>query len=208
MKFILFVEGPTEQKVLPAFIKRWLDPQLAHPVGVKVVKFEGWADYLKDIVKKVRMHVDGPEGDDILGAIGLLDLYGPTVYPPNVTTVEDRLTWFTADIERKVNRQKFRQFFAVHELEAWILADPELLPRPVANALPGSVINPEIVNNTQPPAKLLEALYDEKAKAVYKKVTNGSELFSKLDPHKVHAKCPNFRAIANYMLATAKQAGL
>ena len=35
MKFILFVEGRTEHKAIPSFLKRWLDPQLSKPVGVK-----------------------------------------------------------------------------------------------------------------------------------------------------------------------------
>ena len=49
MKFILFVEGHTERQVLPAFLKRWLDAQLAQPVGIKVVRFEGWPHYESEI---------------------------------------------------------------------------------------------------------------------------------------------------------------
>lgn len=29
MRFILFVEGPSERRTLPGFLKRWLDPKLA-----------------------------------------------------------------------------------------------------------------------------------------------------------------------------------
>jgi hypothetical protein len=29
MKFVLFVEGYTEKKALPEFLKRWLDPRLS-----------------------------------------------------------------------------------------------------------------------------------------------------------------------------------
>ena len=42
MKFVLFVEGHTEKAALPAFLKRWLDPQLEQRVGLKPVRFEGW----------------------------------------------------------------------------------------------------------------------------------------------------------------------
>jgi len=35
MKFILFVEGRTEDKALPAFLKKWLDPRLESPVGIR-----------------------------------------------------------------------------------------------------------------------------------------------------------------------------
>jgi len=37
MKFILFVEGHTENKVLAKFLKQWLDPQTDNPVGIKTV---------------------------------------------------------------------------------------------------------------------------------------------------------------------------
>jgi len=41
MKFVLFVEGPTERLSLPSFLKRWLDARLNQPVGIQPVKFEG-----------------------------------------------------------------------------------------------------------------------------------------------------------------------
>lgn len=40
MRFILFCEGHTECKALPAFLKRWLDPKLSSPVGIKPVRFD------------------------------------------------------------------------------------------------------------------------------------------------------------------------
>ena len=50
MKFILFVEGYTEtqDKRLSAYLKRWLDPRLHKPVGIPPVRFEGWAEFVKD----------------------------------------------------------------------------------------------------------------------------------------------------------------
>ncbi len=44
MRFILFVEGYTEDKALPEFLKRWLDPRLTNPVAIRTVRFEGWAE--------------------------------------------------------------------------------------------------------------------------------------------------------------------
>ncbi len=41
MKFVLFVEGHTEKAAVGPFLKRWLDPQLSSPVGIKTVRFEG-----------------------------------------------------------------------------------------------------------------------------------------------------------------------
>jgi hypothetical protein len=81
VKFILFVEGPTEKAVLPDFLKHWLDPQLAEPVGVRPVLFNGWSDYVRGISSKANLNLSGKSGADVIAGIGLLDLYGPTFYP-------------------------------------------------------------------------------------------------------------------------------
>ena len=143
MKFVLFVEGYTEQKAVPGFFKRWLDPQLTQRVGIQAVRFEGWNEFIKKIDNKARMHLEGPGGANIIAAIGLMDLYGPTFFPDHLSSAQERLAWAVNDIEKKVNHPKFRMFFAVHELEAWILSQPQLHPSTVRNALPGKVALPE-----------------------------------------------------------------
>ena len=57
MKFILFVEGETEDKALPAFLKRWLDTKLEHRVGIQAVKFKGWSELIKGAPTKTRMYL-------------------------------------------------------------------------------------------------------------------------------------------------------
>lgn len=52
MKFVLFVEGHTEQKAVPSFLKRWLDPKLQQAVGIKSVRFDGWPELVKDVAIK------------------------------------------------------------------------------------------------------------------------------------------------------------
>ena len=66
MKFILFVEGHTEKKALPAFLKRWLDEKLESPVGIQAVRFEGWADFTKGVRKKALLHLNGPQHQVVL----------------------------------------------------------------------------------------------------------------------------------------------
>ncbi len=60
MKFVLFVEGYTEKKAIAAFLKRWLDPRLSQPVGIQTVRFDGWAEMVKDMPNKVRRYMEGP----------------------------------------------------------------------------------------------------------------------------------------------------
>ena len=204
MRFILFVEGYTENKALPQFLKKWLDPKLPNPVGIKTVRFEGWQELVKDAPLKARMHLDGPDKNEIIAVISLLDLYGPTFYPNNLTECKERYDWAKDYIEKKVEQPtKFYQFFAVHEVEAWLLSEPNIFPIKVKKAFPGKIQNPETVNFDEPPAKLLERLYPLHIGRSYKKVVNGKELFGKLDPDVAYQKCPKLKELLDKMIELA-----
>jgi len=204
VKFVLFVEGYTEKKALPDFLKKWLDPKLPQPVGIKIVRFEGWSHYIEEIRKKVALNLSGKVGADVIAGIGLLDLYGPTFYPTGTSTVAQRYAWAKGEIEGRVNHAKFRQYFAVHETEAWLLADPSILPKPVRNALPGNYTEPETVNFVEPPSSVLDRLYRTELDRAYKKVTDGANLFQALSPSIAHGKCPHLKQLLNDMLTLAQ----
>lgn len=200
MKFILFVEGYTENKALPQFLKKWLDPLLPSPVGIKTVRFEGWPELVKDAPRKAKMHLESPNKNEIIAVISLLDLYGPTFYPNELKESKERYDWAKKDIEEKVNQPKFFQFFAVHEIEAWLLSEPNIFPIGIRRAFPPKIHNPEKVNFSEPPGKLLERLYPLHVGRSYKKVVNGKELFSKLDPGIAYNKCPSLKELLDKML--------
>lgn len=204
MKFILFVEGYTEDKALPQFLKKWLDPRLNSPVGIKTVRFDGWPELLKDVSMKAKMHLNGPAKDDVIAVISLLDLYGPTFYPDHLLKSNERYDWGRKHMEEKVNNPRFFQFFAVHEVEAWLLSQPDIFPLQIRKAFPNKIQNPETVNFDQPPAKMLERLYSLHIKKSYKKVVNGKELFGKLDPDVAYQKCPKLKELLDQMLQLAE----
>jgi hypothetical protein len=208
MKFVLFVEGHTEKKTIAPFLKRWLDPRVQQRVGIRPVRFDGWPEMVDDLPTKTRMHLHGPSAGNTIAVIALLDLYGPTIYPNHLTSAGERMDWVVKELENRVGEERFRMFFAVHDIEAWLLSDPNIFPSPVARALPGKVQHPESVNFDDPPAKLLERLYREEYRRHYKKVTDGSVLFKKLDPDRVYEKCPVFKQMMDEMLTLAKGAGL
>ncbi|MDQ3815872.1 MAG: DUF4276 family protein [Armatimonadota bacterium] len=211
MKFILLVEGPTEQKVLPEFLKRWLDPQLSQPIRITPDKSDGWAELVRDAPTKVRQHLEHPTQKDIIAVIALLDLYGPDksdFYPSHLKTAAERHDWAKQELEKRVGQTQFRQFFAVHELEAWLLSDPKILPTEISNSLPGKAQQPETVNFNEPPAQLLDHLYNAKLKKDFKKTVDGVNLFRKLDPTIAYDKCPYLKAMLDEMLSLAQAAGL
>ncbi len=208
MRFILLVEGDTEKFAIAEFLKRWLDPQLAQPVGIKVVNFHGNSRLVRKIVAKAQDYLDGPDATEIVAVIGLLDLYGLDFYPAELTAAKDRHEWAVNEFQSQVSRPKFRMFFAVHELEAWILGQPDVLPRIVRDALPRTVADPERIDFDEPPTKLLNRVYRSSTRKDYKKTTYGKQLFGKLTPAVVVGKCPYLKAMLGEMLELARAAGL
>lgn len=204
MRFVLFVEGETEQKVLPAFFKRWLDPRLPSPVGIKPVKFKGWGHLCKELKTKANMYLNGPDKDEIIAIISLLDLYGPDCFPTNLQSIEEKVCWGTQKIEDMIAHPRFRHYFAVHELEAWLLSDPQLFPNSVARAIPPK--EPELINMQQPPKALLRSLYRTKTNSTYKEIIHGTDLFGRLDPNLAYQKCPYLRQMLDDMLELAIKA--
>lgn len=53
-------------------MKRWLDARLMKPVGIRVVRFDGWPELVKDVAKKAKLHLNGPCKEDIIAVISLL----------------------------------------------------------------------------------------------------------------------------------------
>ncbi len=203
MKFILFVEGHTENMAIPSFLKRWLDPQLSKPVGINAVRFEGWSEMVKDSPTKANLYLSQ---DDVIAVVALLDLYGPTIYPNDKNTAAEKYTWAKQHLEGKVDQANFFQFFAVHEVEAWLLSDPSIFPNSIKPFVKKISTSPEDINNTAPPAKRLNEIYSRQTKRRYKKVVYGKDLFAKLDPGVAYKKCPRLKELLDAMLKLAKDA--
>ncbi len=208
MKFVFFVEGYTEQKALPKLLRSWLNPRLNERIGIDVVRCEGCAELLKDLRKRVRLYLESPNGRDIIAVVALLDLYGPDILPRGLTSVEERVRWATSRYLEQVSDQRFRMFFAVHEIEAWLLSDPTHLPPTVQHALLGKARQPETVDFDTPPSKLLDRLYRQAENRAYSKLRDGATLFGRLSAETVYEKCPHFREMMDDLLTLATQAGM
>ena len=208
MRFYLLVEGYTEKSV-PNFLKRWLDPRLDTPVGIRVIRHDGWGDLVRDLPRTVEDCLIPSKRDKVAGVIALLDLYGPTFYPGDKKTVKQRYEWAKDHFEKQINDHRFRMFFAVHEIEAWLLSDPGLFPAEVRKAFPGRIAKPEEVNFNEHPSILLDKIYKKTGggKKKYDKVGDGTAMFAKLNPEVAYEKCPYLKLMLDEMLELAKAAG-
>lgn len=145
----------------------------------------------------------------IIAVISLLDLYGPQFYPPDKTGVRHQYEWGKQEVERRLKGfTRFRHFFAVHELEAWLLSAPEIFPRPVAEAVAKWGPMPEEINFTEPPKARLKAAYRRHLQWDYKETVDGVKLFSKLDPAIACKKCPFLKEMVDELVALAKASGI
>lgn len=208
MKFLLFVEGQTEKGSLGEFLKRWFDTRLPSPVKISIVTLRGVGNYSKNIRRHVEFYLEAQANEQIIAAVGLVDLSGSD-FPPHIATksTKDKVGWKKNEFEKLVAHPKFRQYFAVHETEAWVLAHQEILPRAVREALPGGCPQPESVNMNEPPSKLLGRLYQSRLNRQYKKVIDGKKLFLDCDPKIVAEKCPHFAQMLAELERLAIDAG-
>lgn len=203
MRIVLMVEGWTEkERVLRDFLKRWLDPQLPQPVGLRAVRFEGNSDYLDGIADKTEMYL---AEDDVIAVFGLLDLYGlpsqiAATYPRDAELDEKiaRARRYITNLIAEPCRDHFRQHFAVHETEAWLFSDPTIFPQAIR--LPANYTErPEAIDFDEPPAQKLDQLWKKSCGRGYKKTTRARNLFPCLDPALVYDKCPNFKRMMDEM---------
>ena len=204
----LFVEGDTERgearrRTLSAFFHRWLDPQLpsASKVGITPVKFQGVSNYLDDLPQKVALYLDDGRANFVFG---LIDLYGIPVSRIDLSkysTIQEKVKAGRAYIRALVPqeyRERFRQHFAVHEIEAWLLAYPEQWPAEVRSQI--TKRPPEQVDFNEPPAKFLKRILGGR----YKKTTTAMNVFPRVDPQGAINQCPHLKHLVEDMLAVAR----
>jgi hypothetical protein len=106
------------------------------------------------------------------------------------------------DVARRIDearRLAVRCHVVVHEVEAWILADEQVLAQKLKIKNPPHWDKPEAVNDMKPPAKILEELFRTRSplKKRYSKYKDGVDLLQKADWQKVYAKCPTFKQLAD-----------
>lgn len=220
MKFILFLEGATEEKGVPGFINRWLGQFFAVGVGVQPDTFEGWSDLHDSTPKKAARYLTDARSSDVIAVVSLLDLYGPTFYPADQGSVAERYAWGVEYMEERVRQHfrsrglrddlaaKYRHFFAVHETEAWFLAQPTLFPNEIRQIVEKQPKAPEAVNFQTPPGKLLEQQYLQKLKRRYGKTTNARNFFPRLDTETVVSRCLYLKAMLHDLRQMALDAGV
>ncbi len=204
MRFLLFVEDRAERFAIANYLKRWLDPRLSKPVRIRPIWFNGKSDYLKDIAKKVELHLSGQSGADVIAAIGLVDLLTldeDIAVMRGLSNVHDQCLAARQYMEQRVQHVKFRQHLAVYEIEAWLIASPQAFPSDAQAEVRIRSSNPEGIGPEESPAQLLHRIYRDRLGRRYKKSTDGSALLLSADPENAYRACAR---MLDDMLALAR----
>lgn len=162
MKILLFTEGHTEYKALPEFINRILEKLINKSIKIDAVNFGSKDNLINDSPKKVKWHLERDIQNEIIAIISIIDLYRAFDTPEYeaLADIEQKYDYVKNKIESSVNNPKFAHFSSVHEVEAWLLSDPEIFPAAIRAYISEKSQKPEDVNFDQPPAKLLDRLYN------------------------------------------------
>ncbi len=200
-RVVLFVEGETEC-ALPRFFHKWLDPQLpvTGKVGISAVRFKGIANYLDDVATKTELYINQQKANFVFGVVDLYGLPSARINLSAYSTLKNKVVAARQYIRGLLPTHLhpyFRQHFAVHETEAWLLAYPLEWPPEIRGAITRR--RPEETNFDEPPSKLLTRLLEGN----YKKVVRARNIFGRVDPQVAVTACPYLRLLADDLLRVA-----
>ncbi|MBI2302203.1 MAG: DUF4276 family protein [Armatimonadetes bacterium] len=207
--FVVVAEGGTERRVLGPLLQRWLATRFASAPGVKVHSASGLGKHQKLREQLARLTPDAPGANEVIAVISLLDLHGcGLTFPPSYWSLKQRIRWATRRIETGADAPRFHHCFAVHEVEAWLLAQPEVFPAEVRRRLRKLAVNPEEVDDLDPPAARISEAYRGALNRAYEKVRDGARLFGRLDPEIAASRCPNLRLLLDLLYRCACDFGV
>jgi len=197
---IVLCEGKTEKRA----VKYFIGPQWEkHGLGSIALVTKNLRAKLEDVFKRVPIHRNEP---GVLAVFTLIDLYGMNRvrHKPDSTLeqkVEAVRAWLRDDFDNDL-QAFFHPHIAVHELEAWLLADGKCIGpdvKPLANAEEKNFQNP-------PKARIKEMLARRRKGDGYREAIDGEIMFKRARFDVVYHGCPYFRAFYDDLKEVAEAA--
>lgn len=195
MRIKVLCEGSTEEG-LRKLLAKAVDLQ---GCGIKIKTYEGIATLLRKL--------DGMIGTELSGGARvifcLVDYHHyPVSADKQSLPFPKRLEEIKADIVARIQesrRSVVRCHVVVHEVEAWILADEQVVAQRLKIRNLSAWGQPENVNDMNPPSQVLQDLFRTRSplKKRYDKYKDGVDLLSKVDWQKAYDKCPTFKQLVD-----------
>ncbi len=189
MTVVLLVEGATET-ALKSHLKRFLDQRASQEgkpkLALRTKPFRTIPSE-KEFRKRLSLEL---RDNKVSAVIGLLDVY------PNFGSAKEVKEFMR---EAAGYDERFYAHAAQFDVEAWLIPYWEFICKRIGvpRSRPGS--NPEQVNNTKPPSKHLEKLY-QIAKRKYKKPIEMNAILERQDLIIAASECRELRLLLNTLL--------
>ncbi len=190
-RIVILCEGDTEEIAVRYFIHRQWEIDSLKPVGLRTVNLRG---KLEDVFEYAHRYRRDPQ---VIAVFTLIDLYGMNrVQHSAHDELADKIghvkTWLRNDFGSGLV-SFFYPHVAVHEVEAWLLAEGKC----VAARLKDSRIQPdpnaETKNFIDHPSKRIDSLFKSRRGDGYHKTNDGTPLFKCLQFEPVYDACQYFR---------------
>ncbi len=209
-RIILLCEGESEEIAAKYFLRRQLEAVGLKAVGLHPINLNA---KIEDIfVKTPRFRQDR----DVVAVFTLVDLYGlhhRVQFRANATVgqkVEEAQAWLrrgTSGVDPGLDPEFFHPHFAVHDLEAWLLADGAALTKRLR-------LRRELEPDRQaeerdfdrPPSKQVNDLFVRHRKEAYQKTVDGTPLYKDIAFDPVYNNCPYFREFYDDLKSVAERA--
>jgi hypothetical protein len=197
MKVLVHVEGPSDRDALQALLRPIIEAPSARKLGITFVPHNGKAKLLRDAPRRAAEHLRENPKD---WAFALPDLY-PMAYYGHNSLAEMRQALqdeFAKSADRRQLSEEARARFRVHclkhDLEALLLAVPELLRDRLdtKDALRGAWRLPvEDQNDHKPPKRIVEELFKKYRKnAGYKDTSDAFWILRRARLGDIERACP------------------
>lgn len=204
-RIVILCEGDTEEIAINHFVRRQWEVAGLSEIGLDPINLDG---KLENVAKYARRYLQDP---NIIAVFTLVDLYGMgrvqhKLDDDLVQKAQNVKAWFSEKLEDLPAEMshRFHPHVAVHEIEAWLLADGQCL----AKRLKSKAIKPdphaETRNFEKPPSQRLKNLFKKHGRSNYYKLKDGTPLFKDVNFDAVYASCLYFKAFYDDLIFVAQ----
>jgi hypothetical protein len=197
-------EGESEELAAKHFLRPQLDAVGLKAVGLRPINLNA---KIEDIFTKTpRFRKDG----DVVAVFTLVDLYGlhhRVQFPANATVgqkVDAARAWLRKGAS-DVDPGFFHPHLAVHDLEAWLLAEGVSLGKRLRHEIDPDP-RAEERDFDRPPNKQVNDLFVKHRDEGYRKTVDGPPLYKELAFDPVYRSCPYFREFYDDLRSVAERA--
>jgi hypothetical protein len=202
-RIVLLCEGESEEIAAKYFLRRQLEAVGLKAVGLHPINLNA---KIEDIFTNTRRF---RKDRDVVAVFTLVDLYGfnRVAFQAHATVgqkVEAARAWLREGAS-DVDPGFFHPHLAVHDLEAWLLAEGAALAERLHHRIAPHP-RAEELDFERPPGKLVDDLFQKHRKEAYRKTIDGPPLYKSLAFDLVYQSCLYFREFYDDLQSTAKAA--